>query len=1052
MGIPLLLQPKNNSTKTKYQSMKMSQKTVWLRKALPLITAVLLGTLGAFAQKELRVVGVVTDSIGDPVIGATVLAKGSSIGASTDIDGNYVINVPSNGTLVFSYVGFATQEIKVNGRTNIDVVMTETELNLDEVVVVGYGTARKISTIGAQSGVKFTAELKQPVATLSSVLAGRVAGVIGMQRSGEAGKDDNTQIWIRGVSTTTSATPLVLVDGVERSWTNIDPEDIESFQILKDASATAVYGVTGANGVILIQTKKGVKGKPKIKVELNYGITNFTRVPDLADGVTYMQMANEASINKTGVPVYSQDVIAATASGSDPMLYPNVNWMKTIFKDHGNNFRANINMNGGSDFAQYYFSLGYYNEGGLYRENKAEKYDGSMSFNRVNYVSNITMQPTKTTTVDFGVKGEISDYNTPYFSAADVFKTIMQAYPTLYPVTYDDFKTPYKNNGGGVKNPYAMIHRMGTNKRNTSETRADLNIRQNFDFWLQGLEARVLIAYDFYMRNDIQRIGSNPITYNATGRDPQTGELILDRTDNMNGKDTWDYNKQQWGHRQYYLEAALNYSNIFNNMHRVSAMLLYNMTDYSNVTAGTLYHAIPFRSMGLAGRGTYSFDDRYFFEANFGYNGAENFAPGKRFGFFPSFGAAWVPTNEKFSPPNEWLSFLKLRMSWGKAGNSILDNTARGESNVRFVYLPTVASGNGYTFGDQRQNGYGGVAVGRPAVDVTWETSTKYNLGLDLHMFNSSLQFQFDLFKERRDNIFLQRAAVPSFVGITTMPYSNLGIVENKGFEITGDYSKQVQEVGIMFRANFSFNKNKIIEDDTADRPYEWLNSRGHSLNTYFGYVCDGFYSEDDIANPDVPKLKGGAMQPGDLKYRDLNGDNVIDAYDKCYIGNPTVPQIVYGFGATFTWRNFYLGAFFQGVGKSDISLSASNFKPFSDGSAKGNLYANIVNRWSPANPSPDAEWPRLDYGMSSNTENYQMSTFWLRDGSYLRMKTLDFGYNIPDAFVKKLRLNSFRVYFQAYNLFTISKFKMWDVELGAGDGTAYPNTRSFNIGVNFSF
>ena len=1009
-------------------------------------------TFSANAADAIRIVGSVTDTEGEPLIGVSVKSTGSTIGVVTDIDGNYMLSVEPNDVLVFSYVGCRPQEVKVDGRSTIDVVMEYDDQQLDEVVVVGYGTARKISTIGAQSGVKFTEELKQPVATLSSALAGRVSGVIGLQRSGEAGQDDNTQVWIRGVSTTTATTPLVLVDGVERSWTNIDPEDVESFQVLKDASATAVYGVKGANGVILIQTKKGFVGKPRIKAEVNYGITNFTRVPDLADGITYMQMANEASMNKTGAPVYSQDVISATAQGLDPYLYPNVNWMKTIFKDYGHNFRANMNMVGGSEFAQYYFSLGYYNEGGLYKENKAEKYDGSMSFNRINFVSNITMQPTKTTTVDFGVKGEISDYNTPYYSASDVFKMIMRAYPTLYPVTYEDFKTPYKRNGGEVLNPYAMIHRMGTNKRNTSETRADLRVNQKLDFWVPGLEARVLLAYDFYMRNDIQRPGTNPITYEATGRDPISGKLILNRTDNMNGNDTWGYNKQQWGHRQYYLEAALNYSGIFANKHRVTGMFLYNMTDYSNVTAGTLYHAMPFRSMGIAGRGTYSFDDRYFFEANFGYNGAENFAPGKRFGFFPSFGAAWVPTNEEFFPKNEILNFLKLRFSWGKAGNSMLDTQARGESNERFVYLSTVGGGSGYTYGDIRQNGYGGKSVGKIGVDVTWETSTKYNLGLDMYLFNSALNLSFDVFKEHRENIFLPRAAVPDFVGITTLPYGNLGIIDNKGFEITADYSRNFGDLGVMLRGNFSFNNNTIIEDDTPQKPYEWLNSRGHSLNTYFGYICDGLYTAEEIADPAVAKIKGVSMQPGDLKYRDLNGDGVIDAYDKSYIGNPTVPKIVYGFGATFTYKNFYLGAFFQGVSKCNISMAASSFIPFANGSARGNLYSSIVNRWTPENPSQYAEWPRLDYGMSSNTENYATSTFWLRDGSYLRLKTLDFGYNLPQDFLKKMRINSAKVYVQAYNLLTFSSFKMWDVELGAGDGTKYPNTRSYNVGLSFSF
>ncbi len=1007
--------------------------------------------LSVVAQKDLRIVGIVSDNKGQPVIGGNVKVKGTTQLAITDVNGNYVINAPGNGMLVFSYIGYKTKEEKINNRSNIDIKLEDDNAKIDEVEVIAYGTSRKISTIGAQSGVKFTGELKQPVATLSSVLAGRIAGVIGLQRSGEAGKDDNTQIWIRGVSTTTSTTPLVLVDGVERSWTNLDPEDIESFQVLKDASATAVYGVKGANGVILITTKKGFKGKPYIKFEVNHGITSFTRVPKLADGITYMQMANEASINKTGVPIYSEDVIKATYNQTDPLLYPNVNWMKEIFKNTSQNTRANMNMVGGSEFAQYYFSLGFYNEGGLYRIHSDEKYNGHMNFNRINFVSNLTMQPTKTTNVDFGVKGEISDYATPYYSASDIFSMIMRAYPTLYPTSYDDYKIPYKNNGGGVTNPYAMVYRMGSNKRNTSETRVDLNIKQDLNFLLNGLSAHVLLAYDFYMRNDLQRPGTNPITYQAIGRDLETDELILDRTDNMSGSETWGYNKQQWGHRQYYLESAVNYSNIFAEKHRVSAMFLYNMTDYSNVTAGTLYHAMPFRSLGIAGRGTYSYNDQYFFEANFGYNGAENFAPGHRFGFFPSFGAAWVPSNEKFYPKKAFVNFLKLRTSWGQAGNSTLDNAARGESNARFVYMSTIDSGSGYVFGDQRQNSFGGTVIGSQGVNVTWETSSKTNMGIDAKMWNDAVNLQIDLFKERRKNIFTQRQAVPDFVGITTLPYGNLGIVENNGYEITLEYAKKIGDFDVMFRGNYSYNKNKIIKDDTPIKPYSWLNSQGHSLNTYFGYICDGIYTQADIDNPNVSKLKGIKTQAGDLKYRDLNEDGAIDAYDKTYIGNPTVPHVVYGLGWTIGWRHLTLGAFFQGVAQNNISLSASSFIPFANASAKGNLYENIVDRWSSDNPNPSAKWPRLDYGMSSNTENYATSTFWLRDASYIRLKTLDISYDIPKDIVKRWGLRGMRIYLQGYNILTFSAFKMWDVELGAGDGTAYPNVKSYNIGLSFS-
>ena len=1006
-------------------------------------------------SENIRIVGEVKESSGEAAIGVSVLLKGSTTGAVTNVDGNYIISAPEDGVLIFSYLGFQSQEIEINGQTTINVVLSESTSDLEELVVVGYGSQRKVSTIGAQSGIKNVQELKQPVATLSSVLAGRISGVIGMQRTGEAGRDDNTQIWIRGVSTTTSSKPLILVDGVERSFVNIDPEDIESFQVLKDASATAVYGVRGANGVIIINTKKGTRSKPRIKVEYNYGITSFTKVPELADGITYMQMANEASINKGLSPIYSEEVIRKTYTQEDPYLYPNVNWMNELFKKNGYNQKANINAMGGSEFAQYYVSLGYYNEGGLYETRNNERYNGDMDFNRVNFVSNLTMQVTKTTEVDLGVSGEISDYNTPYYSAEDVFREVLIAYPTLFPVSYPDQRIPYIDNGGNVRNPYAMVYRMGSNKRNTSETRTNLTIKQNLDFILKGLNARSLVAYDFYMRNDIQRTGTNPIRYEATGRD-ENNELIYKRTDNNTGDSDWGYNKQQWGHRQYYLESALDYSQIFDR-HRVSGMFLYNMTDYSNITAGSLTHAMPFRNLGIAGRGTYSYDDRYFGEINFGYNGAENFVPENRYGFFPSFGAAWVPTNEAFMQSiTDKIQFLKFRFSWGQAGNSTLDNRPKGENDERFVYLSTVGGGSGYSFGtSDNVRPYGGTSVGKPGVAVTWETSTKTNLGIDFNTWNNNLEVQIDFFKERRENIFLQRAAVPGYLGVVNLPYGNFGIVENKGFEVSSDLTKKYGEFEFMFKGNISYSENQYIENDEAKRPYPWLNAYGHSLNTKFGYICDGFYTQEDIDNPDVAKPKGITVKPGDLKFRNLNpeDDNIIDASDKTYIGFPEIPRIVYGLGFTVGYKNFTLGAFFQGVAQRDISLSATSFTPFKDSSTKGNLFANVVDRWNPANPSDDALWPRLDYGLSENTENYAENTFWLRDGSYLRLKTLDFGYTIPASITKRYGLSNLRFYVLAYNVLTFTKFDMWDVELNpSSNGMAYPNLKTVSAGLSFSF
>lgn len=997
-------------------------------------------------EDQIRVIGVVKDLKGEPLIGVSVLVKNLTKGTITDVDGAFMINVSPKATLVFNYVGYVSQEIKVDGRTSLEVVLQEDEMMLDEVVAVGYGSQRKISSIGAQSGVKATTDLKQPVANLSTILAGRIAGVVARQENGEAGDDSNTRVWIRGISTTTSASPLVLVDGVERSWTSIDPEDLESFSVLKDASATAIYGVRGANGVILINTKRGVKGKPTVRMEVNHGITSFTSIPKMADGITYMQMANEASTNSGLAPVYTEEQIRHTYLQDDPYLYPNVNYMNEIFSKNGQNTRMNANVNGGSEFAQYYVSLGYYNEKGLYNKRSDEDYDGNMNFNRVNYVTNLTMQITKTTEAELGLKGEISDYNTPYYSASSIFEQVMNVTPVMYPVSYPDYKTPYSDKGYNVHSPYTMTYRYGKNDRNTSETRADLRIKQKLDFLIEGLSARILGAYDHYYRTNTRRKG-NPILYLAKGRDEE-GELILERTDADSGTDTWGYEKNGNGHRRYYMEAALDYSQIFNEQHRVSALFLYNMSDYANLTAGNLTHSIPYRSLGIAGRGTYSYADRYFVEANFGYNGADNFRPGRKFGFFPSFGVGWVATNETWFPKNDVLSFLKFRLSWGKAGNSNINESER------FLYVSTVDGGTGFYFGQSSSSikDYGGMQVGRYGVDVGWELSTKSNLGIDFNLFKDELSVQVDLFNEKRSGIFLRRASVPDFAGIVTMPYGNLGKVDNKGYEVTLDYNRSFGKVGVMFRANYSYAKNKIIDDGTVIKEYDWLNSRGTSLYTHFGYTCDGFYSQDDIDNPDVAKPLGVNVRPGDLKYRDLNKDGRIDANDKGYIGKPDVPTTTYGFGGTISYQGFSLGAFFQGINDAQFSLNNSTFTPFANSNAIGNLYSDITSRWTPENQGVGAKYPRLDYGLTSNPDNYTTSTFWLRDGSYLRLKTADISYTIPNKVVEKLGVRNVRIYLQGYNLLTFSKFKLWDPELGRGDGARYPTTRSVNMGCNFSF
>lgn len=1000
----------------------------------------------ALANNPIRVSGIIRDEAGEPLIGVTVSVKGTTQGTITDVDGNYIITAPAGSTLIFSFIGFKTQEMPLTQDKNeINIVMSEDLKSLDDVVVVGYGVQRKISTIGAQSGINNISELKQPTANLTSVLAGRISGVVAMQRNGEAGKDDNTEIWIRGMSTTTNSSPLVLVDGVERSFGNLDPSDVESFQVLKDASATAVYGVKGANGVILITTKQGKKGKPKINFEYNYGVTNFTKVPDLADGATYMRMANEASTTRGGQAVYSPEYIEKTLNGANPYYYPNTNWQDIVFSDFGHNQKVNMNVNGGSEFAQYYVSVGYYNEGGLYKKNKSEQYDGAMNFDRFNFVSNLTMQVTKTTEAKLGISGYVSTYNTPRYGASDIFSNMLNAYPVLYPTLYANGELPYARNGGGVINPYGQLHRYGNAERNTSQTNTNFRITQKLDSFLQGLSATGMFSYDVYSRNDLIRSNDNPVSYYHDGID-ENGDVILKRTDeNMEGTDKLGFTKNNWGHRQYYLEGSINYSQTFAEKHRVSGMFLYNQTDYSNVLANNLNESIPYRSMGVAGRATYSFEDKYMGEVNFGYNGSENFSPKKRFGFFPSFGLGWVASSEKFFEPiSPYISFLKFRASWGKAGNSQLN------SNRRFAFQSIIGNGNGYTFGETNDKSYDGKYIQDIGVDVTWETSTKTNFGVDLNLFKDMITLQADIFKEKRTNIFLNRNAVPAYIGLSNTPLGNLGKVNNQGFEVTAGFNKKIDEVHIDARANITYNKNKIIEDDSPVKPYEWLDTRGLSLYYRMGYICDGFYTQEEIENPEVAK-PGGVYQAGDLKYRDLNDDGIIDGNDKTSIGRPTVPRLMYGFGTTLSYKNFSLGAFFQGVAQCDIMLTASDFIPFRDASSKGNIFASVADAWTEDYQNPDASWPRLNYGGKIN-ENYETSTFWLRSGAYLRLKTLDFGYTIPSGITKKYGIDNLRVYFLGYNLLTFSDFDMWDVELGSGSGSRYPNIRTYSLGVNFSF
>ena len=1022
-------------------------------------------------QNKRKISGRVTDIKGEPLIGVNVTVDGDANGSITNMDGLYEIFVTKKSVVLkFTYIGFKTSEIRTNASTNIyDVTLEEQVNELEETVIVGYGTQRKISNIGAQSSMKMEG-IKTPSASLTTTLAGRLAGVVAVQRTGEPGKDA-ADIWIRGISTPNTSSPLVLVDGVERSFNDIDPEDIESLTTLKDASATAVYGVRGANGVILIKTKPGKVGKPTVSADYYESFTRFTKMVDLADGITYMNAANEAMRNDGIATKYTEDQIRNTIAGKDPYLYPNVDWLKEIFNDWGHNRRVNVNVRGGSEKVAYYASVSYFNETGMTVTDKnIDTYDSKMKYSRYNFTTNLNIDVTPTTKVEIGAQGYLGEGNYPAISSADLYNAAMSISPVEYPKMFfvnGEAYVPGTSTNNNFNNPYSQATRRGYDNLTKNQIYSNLRVTQNLDMLTKGLKLTAMYAFDVYNEIHVHQDRAES-TYNFLDTSvpyDMNGQPILQRI--YEGSNVLSYKQETSGNKKTYLEASLNYDRTFNDDHRVSALFLFNQQSKLLYPKGTLEDAIPYRMMGIAGRATYSWKDRYFAEFNIGYNGAENFSPKHRFGTFPAFGVGWVVSNEKFwQPLSKAVSFLKIRYTDGKVGNSEV-------SDRRFMYLDQMKENGdyGYKFGPNGTK-WAGYETVNMAVDLIWEESRKQDLGIDLKLFNDDLSIVFDLFKERRENILLKREhSMPSFLGYnTSAPYGNIGIIENKGFDGTIEYNKRINKDWVIaLRGNVTFNKDKWIQGELPEQKYEWMNQYGRNINGAKGYVAEGLFTQaeiDDMARWEslsaankaiTPKpfaSQFGTVKAGDIKYKDLNNDGQIDAYDQTYISRGDVPTTVYGFGFTVGWKDLSVGMMFQGVAGAERVLNGSSINPFNGGGGSGNLYSNIDDRWTEENPDQNAFYPRLSYGSetTSNINNFQKSTWWVRNMNFLRLKTLQISYNLPKPWVNKVHLKNAAVYVMGTNLFTLSRFKLWDPELNTDNGASYPNTTSYSVGINFTF
>ena len=972
----------------------------------------------------------------EPIIGATVWVKDSALGTNTNVDGAFDYTFTGHyGYIAVSYIGYQTQEFPV---TNLPKVIELSAGNeLDEVVVVGYGTQKKASVVGSIASVSVN-DIRMPTAKISNNLAGQLAGVISVQRSGEPGA--SSTFWIRGISTFgSSTTPLVLVDGIERDLDLVDIEDIKDFSILKDAAATAIYGVRGANGVILITTREGIVGKPQINIRFEAGMVQPTKVPDMLDAVQFAELWNAAA----GSEVYTPEVIQKYRDGSDPDLYPNVDWVDYLYKDLSFNERVNVNVTGGGNTAKYYISGGFYNEDGLFARDNMKEYNTSVFYRKFNFRSNVEVQLHKYTKLNVNLATTFERKNEPGTASSTIWDYAVKSAPNVFPAVYSNglLPGPGANNG---ENPYVLLTQTGYREKFYNTAQSLFSLTQDLGDWVtKGLTVTVKGSFDAKNYNHLARTKTPP-QYMASGRD-EFGDLILQQT--VVGTDNLTYAESHSGYRSVYLEASVNWARSFGK-HDLSALFLYQQSQRNDVGIDKSEPelALPYRHQGIAGRITYSYDNRYFIEGNFGYNGSENFSPGKRFGFFPSVAAGYVISNEKFfEPVRGVIDLLKIKASYGIVGN---DKIGTGDNVRRFIYNGTVNSGSSYYFGT-RPHSSSSIQMGDwPNPNVGWEEAHKLNVGVDLSLF-SKLKISADYFKEKREGIFLQRQSIPVYVGLSTQPWVNIGKMRNSGVDASLEYHQTIgQDLHLTVRGNFTYARNMIVDQDQPDYKYLYMNRTGQARYQTFGLVAAGLFR--DQADIDAwPKQSFGDVEPGDIKYLDLNGDGVVDSYDVKPIGYTSIPEIVYGFGFSLQWKAFDFSAFFQGVGHVSFSTLTDQTLGFNArNSREANLFSDVYdNYWTPERL--DAKYPRLYIGTNNN--NNQTSTFWMANGRYMRLKNLEIGYTLPKRISQKMAMQNMRVYLSGVNLFTFSPFKLWDPDLQTG-ATNYPNNRIINIGLTIGF
>lgn len=1020
-----------------------------------LTLTLMLLSLGASAQEKITVTGTVVDGTGETIIGASVMEVGTTNGTVTDFDGNFKLQVKNeNAQIRISYIGFTSKTVKVS-RTPMNITIDEDNKTLTEVVVVGYGAQKKESVIGAISQVSSKDLLSTPTANVTQAIAGKIPGVVTTQTSGAPGMDD-ASINIRGRATFAGdGSPLVMVDGVERAFSQVAPDDIESISVLKDASATAVYGVRGANGVILVTTKRGKEMKPEVSFTGNFMWGTATRKPNYLNSYDSVTLLEEALKNDGLASQYSaadlemyRKACNGELSGADALLYPNVDWYDEVLNDWAPSQRYNVSVRGGTKRMRYYVSGEMYNQGSLIKNLSTDEYGNSSSpgYNRYAFRANMDFFLSKdlTFSVNFGTRfenrhGSNTNESSTYY---DVFAYLNHTPGWLFPVAYEvqngeETKTLYGGNANFQNNIVAALSKGGYYKGTNTISEINLIADYKMDWLTEGLSVKGMVSFDYdsYYR---KTFGRTYATYELNDRDNYT---MQDAYNKYNVDGQLGYSKSSSTTYKLYMEAQINYARRFGK-HDVTGMVLYNQNDYRRNSE------LAKRYQGLVGRVTYGYDDKYLFEFNAGYNGSENFIKGSRFGFFPAFSLGWRLTQEKFmESTKDWLNNLKIRASYGEVGNDIYNVNGVEQ---RFLFEEHWVSASSYNIGNGTVPAY--YERQYPNYAVTWERAKKYNLGIEFGLFNGLLNGNIDFFHEKRKDILTEYLSRPQWVGVT-MAAGNLGETKNSGYEIELHHSNTI---GKEFRYNvgltFSHAANEIVSMDEPDGKTDYRKREGHPINQYFGLICEGFVTSADLADPNFPKSTySNNVQVGDLKYKDINNDGFIDDRDETFIGYSDIPENTYALTLGATYKGWGVEVMFQGVDHVSRYYDADAMYAFYNNGKAKDIH---LERWNPALSESEnlanANYPLLHYG-STGDHNQRQNSFFLKNGAFVRLKNVELSYNLPAAWVQKAGMSSARIYVNGNNLIT------WDhldglVDPESNGSSRYPLLKTFNVGFNVVF